>query len=366
MRAAALAALLATLGIAASACGSQHRSAQTTASTTRAGRPVPGRFAPIDLSVPTRGDVWLIGIAACSTGSCTAIVHSSDGGAHFTAVPAPRAHVGALDSIVFANGRVGYVYDGHAFGGTAPLWQTSDGGVHWHRAAFDDLLALELAGGKALAVTATCTNGRCHDLRLRTERFGATTWQTTNIATEPVDPIVALTAYDRSIWLSVSGTSSTQPNQTLLHSVNGGKTFATGRSPCVTGLGGQAAASSADVLWATCPTGMLATAYRSVDAGATWTPLDIGREMANSSRLAWATETTAVLATGDQAQLLRTTDGGASFSVVQPVSAGYWNHIDFADATHGYALRTAGTGQSTPKLYASDDGGASWHALRIR
>ena len=326
---------------------------------------MPGRFAPLDLAAPSNRDVWIIGIGACATGSCTAIVHSTDGGVHFTAVTAPPAHAGALDSIVFANERVGYVYDGHAFGGAAPLWQTSDGGAHWQRAPFDDLLALGLGDGKALAVTATCKNGRCRDVRLRTETYGTIAWSDATIATGPVDPIVALTAHDASLWISLSETSGVHPNQMLLHSANG-TTFTTEQSPCVTGLGGELAASSAQVLWAVCPTGMLATAYRSIDAGATWTTLDVGREIANSSRLAPMSETKAVLATGDQAQLLRTTDGGSTFDVVQPVTAGYWNHIVFADETHGYTLRTVGSGQAAPKLYASGDGGASWHVAPIR
>lgn len=368
MRAAALAATLAAVGLGVAACGGHSRSAETTTTaptttTTSLARPVPAGFAPGELSATSANDVWLLGEAHCATGTCAALVHSTDGGAHFSGATAPAARAGTLDSIRFASVDDGYVYDGHAFGKSAPLWETSDGGAHWHPAPFGDLLAFGLGAGRALVVTATCASGNCHDLELRTAPLGTDTWTATSIASGPIDALVAMTVHGASIWLSVSDTSGTQPNQALLYSSNGGKTFAAEKSPCVTGLGGSLAASSATVVWATCPTGMLATAYRTDDAGATWPTLDVGRELANSSRLVPASDTTAVLATGDQAQLLRTTDGGTSFSVVQPVTAGYWNHIEFADATHGYALRIAGAGQSVPKLYASDDGAATWHAV---
>jgi photosystem II stability/assembly factor-like uncharacterized protein len=167
-----------------------------------------------------------------------------------------------------------------------------------------------------------------------------------------------------SIWLSVSETSSTHANQTLLHSSDGGNSFSAQQSPCSTGLGGTLTASSARVLWATCPTGTLGSAHRSKDAGASWESLNVGHEIANSSQLAPASATSAVLATGDQAQLLRTTDAGASFAVVQPVGAGSWGQIEFGDALHGYALRVDGQG-SDESVYTTDDGGATWHKISV-
>jgi photosystem II stability/assembly factor-like uncharacterized protein len=366
VRAVVLAALLAAVGLGAAACGGHTYSAQTTTTaTTPIARPVPASFAPAAFSMPSANDVWILGSADCGSGSCAALVHSTDGGAHFSAVAAPRSPARQLDSIRFANANDGYVYDGHAFGKTAPLWETSDGGAHWWRVGFDDLLALGIGGGRALAVTATCTNGNCHGLSLRTAPVGGDTWTTTSIASTKIDPIVALTTRGTSIWLSVSDTTSTQASQTLLYSSNGGKTFTAEKSPCVPGLGGLLTSSSA-TLWADCPTGMLATPYRSTDAGATWSTLHVGHEIANSSQLVPASDSTAVLATGDQSQLLRTTDAGRSFDVVQGATPGYWNRIAFADAMHGYALRIAAAGQAILKLYGSDDAGATWHVLPIR
>ncbi len=368
MRAVALAALLTALGLGASACGGHPRAAPTTTTTTTTpvARPVPASFAPVALSAPSARDIWILGNAHCSSGSCAALVHSTDGGLHFAAATAPSARAGTLDSIRFATPDDGYVYDGHAFGRTAPLWVTDDGGSHWRQAPFGNLLALGTGGGKAFAITATCANGNCHRVELRTAPVGGNTWSEETIESGPIDPLVAMTVSGSSIWLSVSDTSSTHANQTLLVTLDAGRSFAAEQSPCVTGLAGALSASSANVVWAICPTGMLATASRTTDTGKTWSTLDVGRELANSSQLVPASDTTAVLATGDQAQLLRTTNGGSSFSVVQPVSAGYWNHIDFADAAHAYALRIVGTGQAAPKLYASGDGGATWRLVPLR
>src|SRR5581483_8647099 len=322
MRTAALVTLLAVLGVAASACGSQHGAVGTTTattSTTVSGGPVPKGFAPVALSAPSATQVWILGTAPCGSGSCTAIVESSDGGDHFAAVGVPPPRAGKLDSIRFVSPQIGYVYGGHAAGRPAPLWVTSDGGAHWGLNAFGDLLAFGTGGGSAYAVTGTCSNGKCDQLELRRANVGSDTWAQGAIDSGPIDPLVAMAVNGSQLWLSVSDTAAAHPKQTLLHSTDGGNSFVSKQSPCVTGLGGTLAASSAAVLWATCPTGMLGSVYRSSDGGATWKALHVGREIANSSQLAPASDTAAVLATGDQGQLLRTTDAGARFTSVQPV-----------------------------------------------
>jgi hypothetical protein len=98
--------------------------------------------------------------------------------------------------------------------------------------------------------------------------------------------------------LSVSSTAGNHPNQVLLASADNGMSFANEQSPCTNGLGGQLAATSSSVVWAVCPTGMLAGALRSTDGGVSWSSLDAGRELSNSAQIAPASDTSAVLAPG--------------------------------------------------------------------
>jgi photosystem II stability/assembly factor-like uncharacterized protein len=116
---------------------------------------------------------------------------------------------------------------------------------------------------------------------------------------------------------------------------------------------------------------MLAGALRSTDGGATWATLNFGRELSNGARIAPADASTAVISTGDQTQLLRTTDRGGTFTQVYRPRAGWWNFIGFTDAQTGSGIRiVAGQARSslgTPlaDLMRSSDGGASWAMTNV-
>ncbi len=89
------------------------------------------------------------------------------------------------------------------------------------------------------------------------------------------DQVAAMTVHGRDLWFSLT-TSASQANQLLVSGTASGAHFSTGPSPCFSGLGGSIEASSADVLWAMCPTGMMAEAFRSTDGGSQWEPLSAG------------------------------------------------------------------------------------------
>ncbi len=88
--------------------------------------------------------------------------------------------------------------------------------------------------------------------------------------------------------------------------------------PCVPGLGGDIDPVSAQVMWAVCPTGMLAGVSRSTDDGARFDPIGIARCCLNAVRLAALSADVAVIAPSAPGRptFLRTTDGGVSWSAV--------------------------------------------------
>jgi photosystem II stability/assembly factor-like uncharacterized protein len=150
-----------------------------------------------------------------------------------------------------------------------------------------------------------------------------------------------MAVHGSDLWFSVT-TAGTQSNQLLVASSNSGTTFTTSQSPCYAGLGGTIDAASPSVLWAVCPTGMLAEVFRSTDGGVHWSPLKSAGELGNSTQLAPASATTAVLEQGSQSPVLRTEDGGTTWQTVYPSANGawYWNWIGFTDSGTGSALRS--------------------------
>jgi photosystem II stability/assembly factor-like uncharacterized protein len=109
---------------------------------------------------------------------------------------------------------------------------------------------------------------------------------------------------------------------------------------------------------------MLAAAARSVDGGATFAHLAGAPEIDNSASIAPAADDTAVLATGNETQLLRTTDGGATFRQVFPRQPGWWMFLGFTDPSTGTGLRAQPSGRTL--LERGTDGGATWRVVPVR
>lgn len=356
-----------SLGLLLAGCGAHRASAPV-------GGPVTAGFDPVSFSSISADRYWLLGSAPCEKRICTAIVRTTDGGRRFARIPAPRAplHTGdgssnSIDTLRFATPLDGFAYDAQSMrsaeAASNPIWETRDGGAHWRRLGLRHVLAFTTSGGHVLAVTASCHNGDCARLEVRRRALGGVGWSSQRLPVGHVESLVAMTAEGSSLWLSLSPTAGRHPDQLLLTSTDAGRTFIRRNSPCFTGLGGVLVASSSSVIWAVCPSGMLAGAFRSADGGATWSPLHTGRELANSAQIAPASDSTAILETGDQTELLRTTDAGATFATVYPVRSGFWTFIGFTDARTADGLRVIEiANRSLGRLIRSNDGGVHWSA----
>jgi photosystem II stability/assembly factor-like uncharacterized protein len=147
--------------------------------------------------------------------------------------------------------------------------------------------------------------------------------------------------------------------QVLAKSTDAGATFSTTTGPCAANLGIDLEPSSTTVLWAICPTGMLSGAWRSTDTGQTFTQLKT-QELVNSALVAPASDTTAVIANLDH-KLLRTTDGGGTWSTVAESPQNTF-FVGFTDAETGSALSSDG---SHNVLWRSTDGGATWSVVPV-
>ncbi|MGD0811926.1 MAG: hypothetical protein ABSA91_19790 [Acidimicrobiales bacterium] len=357
----------------------------TTTTTAAAGQPgggaVPAGFDPVSFTAISASEYWLLGDAVCNNPVCTSIVRTTDGGAKFVGLPAPVAPLattsdvaptaGGINALLFAD-----TVDGYAFstGPGGAFFDTHDGGEKWAQPDFltgRELLAFGTGAGYALALAGNCPNGSCSSLVLERSPVGSDDWEVLPVPVPAgADQVAAMAVHGSDLWFSVT-TAATQSNQLLVVSSNSGTTFATYKSPCFAGLGGTIDAASPTVLWAVCPTGMLAEAFRSTDGGAQWSTLTSAGELGNSTQLAPASATTAVLEQGSQSPVLRTKDGGVTWQTVYPSANGawYWNWIGFTDDNTGSALRSEASapadwpwpnGPSPEQLWRSTDGGTTW------
>jgi hypothetical protein len=339
---------------------------------------VPSGFDPVSFTAISDSQYWLLGEAPCSNPVCTSIVRTTDGGAHFVGLPAPAAALdvgtepasGGINTLRFADALDGYAFDSNPGGS---FWDTHDGGEQWAQPSFmsgHQLLAFATGGGYAFALAGSCQNGGCSNVVLDRSLVTSDQWTALTVPVPSgVDQLATMTVHGSDLWFSLT-TPATQANQLLVAGTGSGSKFTTDKSPCSSGLGGTVQASSADVLWAVCPTGMMAQAFRSTDGGADWATLPVS-DLENSALMAPASDTSAVLEPSEQGQLLRTTNGGSSWqSASTSASGGYsWSWIGFTDPTTGSALQetaTTPTGWPWPRgpypeqLWRTSDGGLTW------
>jgi photosystem II stability/assembly factor-like uncharacterized protein len=350
----------------------------TVAGSQPAGGPVPTGFDPLSFTAISGDQYWLLGVAPCSNPVCTSIVRTTDGGGHFVGLPAPVAPITAaggsgtgISTLRFADALDGYAF---ATGPGGEFWDTHDGGEHWAQQGFlsgRELMAFGTGGGYAFALVGSCQQGSCSGVVLERSPVGSDQWAALAVpgVSGGVDQLATMTVHGTNLWFSLTG-PLTRAQQILVAGTGSGGSFTTYASPCFSGLGGTIEASSSEVLWAVCPTGMEAQAFRSTDGGAHWSTLNVG-SLENSALLAPASDTAAVIEPSAQGQFLRTADGGATWQSVYPSGSGefWWSWAGFTDSDTGSALRTESNppagwpfpnGPSPEQLWRSSDGGVTW------
>ena len=356
-------ALLACLGLAVGLSGCASHPAARPPVHARA----PHGFAPEAFAAVSERDVWLLGTAPCGTSRCSIVVRTRDGGGSFAkAGSLPLPTEGITPSLAFADERNGFAFVPLSKG---VLYATHDGGTTWHRQPLEDLLALATGGGTAYAVTARCSARRCTHYRLEKTPVSSSAWTAGALPFTPDGGLVALTARGARVWLLGTPAGTKDPHDRLDRSTDSGRTFETGPGPCYSDLGGTLTPASARVVWAVCPTGMLAGALRSTDGGVSFRQLRT-RPLVNAAQLAAASGTTAVLfGNGAGSRLMRTTDSGVSWTPAKTPRApiDIWS-IGFTDSRVGFALvqtRSDATANvERPVLWRTTDGGAHWSELR--
>ena len=337
---------------------------------------MPAGFDPVSFTAISGAEYWLLGEAPCHNPVCTSVVRTTDGGAHFVGLPAPMSGLdvgsgsgGGVNTLRFADTLDGYVYDTNPGGA---FWDTHDGGQRWVQPSFISgrgLLAFGTGAGYAFALVGSCQNGSCANVVLERSPAASDHWTALTVPVPSgVTQTATMTVHGTNLWFSLT-TEATQSNQLLVAGKGSGASFSTYQSPCFAGLAGTIQATSASVLWAVCPTGMMAEAFRSTDGGAHWQPLSASGEIENSALLAPASDTSAVLQPSS-GQLKRTADGGTSWQTVPGApSGGFWSWIGFTDSTTGSGLLVEANipanwpwpkGPSPEELWRTSDGGATW------
>jgi hypothetical protein len=361
--AAAAASLLVLSGCASKPPHARRQASATTS--TSSGGAVPTDFAPESLTAVGERDYWLLGRVPCNRTRCHAILHTTDGGKSFVSMAAPPLpENGSVPMLRFADRRDGFAYVLQVGG---VLYATHDGGARWVRLTIGDVLQFTTAGRHAYAITARCSTVRCRHYRFQRTLVTGNRWAATALPFTADGSLFGLAARGpKVLLLGTRASKGAMAHDELGRSSNGGRTFITGPGPCYAGLGGELAPGSPRVIWAVCPTGLLAGAWRSIDGGVSFARLKTPA-LANSALVAPASERVAVLfGNGAGARLLRTTDGGGTWTAAKtPRAATDIQSVDFSSAKVGAVLVQV-RGRQTNVFWRTTDGGAVWSQVPLR
>ena len=319
------------------------------------GGPIPTGFQATSFTAVSLDDWWMLGTARCLTGSgtCGAILRTTDGGSTFAGIPSPPVGLSDLAQLRFAN-----PLDGYAFG--PELWQTANGGATWANVPMPgQVTELEAADGEAYALVTGAGSANSTSNELLTAPVGSQQWrQVTTPTPLGYGAQFALSGPD----LYVLGGNG---DMVLLYSADQGVHFSQRVDPCTAGLGGSvtAAADGTSTLWAACPTGMMAEAMLSTAGGVAWHVATATGGFPNSLKLAAASSSVALASPAPETlngALVRTTNGGGIWAVAlsgsSPSSVSW---VGFSNPTRAYAL-LAGS------LFESSDGGTTWRSVALK
>lgn len=297
----------------------------------------------------------MLGTARCLTGSgtCGAILRTTDGGSVFAGIPSPPVSASDVSQLRFAS-----PLDGYAFG--PELWQTADGGATWANVPIPgQVTELEAADGEAYALVTGAGSANSTSNELLTAPVGSRQWR----------QVPTPTPLGHGSQFAVSGPNlyvlGGNGDLVLLYSTDQGAQFSQRFDPCTAGLGGSVtvAADGTSTLWAACPTGMMAEAMLSTNGGVTWRVATATGAFPNSLKLAAASSSVALASPAPETlsgALVRTTNGGSTYAVVLSGSSpSTVSWVGFSDPSRAYAL-LAGS------LFESSDGGATWRSVALK
>ena len=328
-------------------------SSSPTTTTSPAKSPTLGAFSPVSFTAVSAKQFWLLGtINGCTKGSCFSILHTTDGGAHFAKIPSPSVQSLGLNPIL----RFATPLDGYLEGTSTGTWQTNNGGASWQKS---QVAPSTTSNGYAYAVQGNFGTNKAVLMR---SPIGTNSWKTVPLSLQSNFALYNIAARGPSLWITESDLTGTpQGSPQIIYSSDFGNHFTQVTSPCGIGTELVLKASSQSVLWADCASTISSQVYRSTNAGKNWNVIsniqgtfNIPAIIApvNSSEAFWARGNT---------QIVRTTNGGASFS---PVASGlaprgsYWAWIGFTTPQVGSALM--GTQQGVFQLWRTTDGGNTW------
>jgi photosystem II stability/assembly factor-like uncharacterized protein len=304
-----------------------------------------GTVHRVFFSSPSNG--WILGEEG-------AVMHTSDGGAHWRRQPSLTSD-GSLQDLAFADSRNGWAVSRTWMPSSGTVYRTTDGGAHWvsQRKTSNDL-----AWVQALTRSKVVVGGAGGFLSRTAD--GGTTWRSRmRVAAGLAGDLRALQfIYATTGW--AAGTSGE-----IIKTTDGGRSWTAQRSATTQNVNDIDFLDATDG-WAVGDAGVI---VHTADGGATWAPQSSGvtDNLTGVSFVdtqhGWAVGgnigNIGSMESNSSGVILATVDGGRDWvRQTEPEPAAMLNDIVFAEVT-------GETGTNVTVIFATSDGGATW-ATQLR
>lgn len=312
------------------------------------GGPVPAGFRPVSVTWVSTTQGWALGTAPCASPPCTSMVRTTDGGATWKGVPAPRTELysppadSGVSKVRFADEVNGWVYG-------PELWVTHDGGGTWRRQETlgGPTMSLEASLGVVYAVVGASTG------RVFTSDVDADQWR--GLGAADVFPFAGLALQGGTGY--VMGADGTVRALSAAGSERRG-------APCAPATPALAVAGPGIV--AVCVTGAaLGSSTKvlmvSLDGARTWKAAGSPPNGGQPSAVAASSFSSVVVAAASGASYLyRTEDGGATWTTVHTEPDGGAGIADLGFTTPSQGVVIFGANTRDSHLLATTDAGMTW------
>jgi hypothetical protein len=339
----------------------------------------PAGFTPVSVSAVGINDYWVLGYTATRTSDgydiSTTIEQTTDAGQHFTSDATPAVTVAQAPTSypagtpTISDVRFGDTKNGWAFGNT--LFSTTDGGASWAavNGVAGGVVDLVAANNTAWAVVQTASSTAVsspapsdqYALWSTTYGKGAQAWAPVALPISLGSTTPSIVDQDGTVTVMAAGPSGAGNKVHVLIGM-AGKTFTDHTGPCEQDLGGTLS-NSKKAIWAECPGGTEAALYVSKDAGVTWTASAVNNpakiELERGAAIGAIDDTTAVVF--DAARQTLTKISGATVAPTGLTAISDVTFLGFTTPTVGFAV-TVGDDISM-QLLRTVDGGATWSAV---
>ncbi|HEY4408339.1 MAG TPA: hypothetical protein VGO87_00530 [Acidimicrobiia bacterium] len=332
----------------------------------------PGGFKAVSVSFVSTRTGWVLGGNPCADPLCpptyrtaTRLYRTDDGGRTWQAVNAPPAPLStqeggeAVEQVRFANLSDGWV-------ALPEVWATHDGGAHWTRQPFQNVYALEAAGG-VVHVVASGPGG--FKFRVLSSPVHSDAWHPSGADAEsgagPV-PRAHLVLHGNRGWILFINRGTLSGAR-----LQGGR-WVPWKTPCTDGAPGGLAASTDRNLVAHCAEGVWNDrpqqdlVFASSDGGATFhqvsTPLPVhfGGDLGAATPTSWVL---GAYGNDNQPQLFRTVDAGRTWKAVYHGDGqATLTDLGFTTPSQGVVINSS---DGAGRLLMTVDGGDTWNPVAI-